>query len=297
MRSATKFRSSEQPEVAGQTTPASGLMMTMNFELLESLAGERFGEFDAACPVCGPDRSTPAKRKEKKLRIWRKEDGFLTYKCARCDAHGYAHRGGAERSPRRSLRHVQIDVEHERRQRSRYSMAMELWTKAKPLTGTLGERYFTETRGHDIAQLGDLSHVLRWHQMHGAVVALMTDAVTGKPVGVHRTFIEADATKRERKMLGQQGVIRLSPDEDVMVGRWLPIMHSVNCGAYSKKSCRMKRAAMGSPPVSCLSLASLHFLPFSVSVAVTRRAPRSIANSVGCRSPYASVNVSMGAVR
>ncbi len=224
--------------------------MTIHFELLESLAGERFGEFDAACPVCGPERRSPLNQKRKVLRVWRKEPDFLSYRCARCDAHGFAHRGGAERSPRRSLRHVQIDVEHERRQRSRYSMAMELWTKAKPLTGTLGERYFVETRGQDITQLGDLSHALRWHQMHGAVIGLMTDVTTNKPTGVHRTFVNVDGSKRERKMLGQQGVIRLSPDEDVLKGLgivegiedglavlgagWSPVWATTCAGAIAK---------------------------------------------------------------
>ena len=49
-------------------------------------------------------------------------------------------------------------------------------------------------------------------------MALMTDAVTGEPCGIHRTFLNPDGTKRERKMLGQQGVVRVSPDEDVTLG-------------------------------------------------------------------------------
>jgi putative DNA primase/helicase len=66
--------------------------------------------------------------------------------------------------------------------------------------------------------LGDLSHALRWHKGVGAIIAKMTDAMTNKATGVHRTFLNKDSSKRERKMLGKQGVIRLSPDEDVTHG-------------------------------------------------------------------------------
>jgi hypothetical protein len=76
-----------------------------------------------------------------------------------------------------------------------------------------------------IGVLGDLSHALRWHEGIGAVVALMTDAVTGKPTGVHRTYLRPDGTNvidergdKKKKMLGPRGVIRLSPDEDVTHG-------------------------------------------------------------------------------
>ena len=66
--------------------------------------------------------------------------------------------------------------------------------------------------------LGDLSKALCWHEGIGAVVALMTNAVTNEPTGIHRTFLNPDGSKRERKMLGRQGVIRLSSDEEVTLG-------------------------------------------------------------------------------
>ena len=52
-------------------------------------------------------------------------------------------------------------------------------------------------------------------------------------------------------------------------------------GPNSKKSCRMNRAETMSPPVNCLIRDSAHRRPSSVSVAVTRRAPRRPARSVG----------------
>ena len=47
---------------------------------------------------------------------------------------------------------------------------------------------------------------------------------------------------------------------------WLPAKSSLNCGSKVKKSWRMKRAVIGSPPVSALILLSAHRLPSSVSL-------------------------------
>ena len=78
----------------------------------------------------------------------------------------------------------------------------------------------------------------------------MTDPLTGEPCGVHRTFLNPDGTKRERKMLGRQGVIRLSPDEEVTLGLgltegvedglavllsgWAPVWCATSAGAIER---------------------------------------------------------------
>jgi hypothetical protein len=48
----------------------------------------------------------------------------------------------------------------------------------------------------------------------------MTDAVTGEPCGVHRTFLDADGKRINKKMRGRAkgAVVRLSADEDVTLG-------------------------------------------------------------------------------
>lgn len=81
---------------------------------------------------------------------------------------------------------------------------------------TPAHRYL-EKRGLSVDRL-DLGHCLRWNMRIGAIVAKMVDPVTGNPSGVHRTFINPDGLKRERKMLGRKGVICLSPFEDVTQG-------------------------------------------------------------------------------
>jgi hypothetical protein len=106
----------------------------------------------------------------------------------------------------------------------RTQIALRIWSHSVPLKNTLGWRYFTERRQLHIGLL-DVSHVLRWHAAEHAVIALMTDAVTGKPTGIHRTYLRPDATNdidehgnKKKKMLGPRGVIRLSADEDVTEG-------------------------------------------------------------------------------
>jgi len=65
---------------------------------LVQLAGNHMGVQDAPCPRCGPERRSPANRRRKVLRIWRISPSFATYRCARCDAHGYAREDGAPAS-------------------------------------------------------------------------------------------------------------------------------------------------------------------------------------------------------
>ena len=93
-------------------------------------------------------------------------------------------------------------------QQARIESALQIWQESEPLDGTLGQRYFVERRGLRIGTLG-LKSALRWHQGAGAVIGLMVDPVSGEACGVHRTFLNRDGTKRDRRMLGRMGVIRL----------------------------------------------------------------------------------------
>lgn len=78
----------------------------------------------------------------------------------------------------------------------------------------------------------------------------MTDPFTNHAAGIHRTLLNPDGTKRERKMLGRQGVIRLSPDDQVAQGLgivegvedglavllsgWTPIWAATSAGAIER---------------------------------------------------------------
>jgi len=132
----------------------------------------------------------------------------------------------------------------------RLQRVKHIWRTSVPLVKTLGEKYFAEVRGLDLSRLGDLSHALRYHPDLRAVIAGMSDPLTGAGVGIHRTFLNADGTKLERKMLGHAGAIRISPDEDVteglgitegvedalavLISGWAPVWASSSAGAIER---------------------------------------------------------------
>jgi len=111
--------------------------------------------------------------------------------------------------------------------------ALQLWTAAVPLIGSIAERYLAETRGIDIGKLPPTIHeALRFHPrcVFGSrtykpcLIALMRDPVTDAPVGIHRIGLTQDngtVTKIDRMALGRMGVVKLWPmngDGQLVVG-------------------------------------------------------------------------------
>jgi CHC2 zinc finger/Toprim domain len=107
----------------------------------------------------------------------------------------------------------------------RRDLARRIWMDAIAPHGTLVERYL----GHRRVRLPDAA-VLRFHpccpRSGGALpamVALMTDAETGEPLGVHRTFLRPDGNgkaplEKPKMMLGRAGVVRLVDLAEIGVG-------------------------------------------------------------------------------
>jgi hypothetical protein len=132
----------------------------------------------------------------------------------------------------------------------RVAIALRTWSEAVPIAGTLAERYFVGHRKLDVGHLSEVGHALRWHAGIRAVVGLMTDPVSGQPTGIHRTFVGDDAAKIERKMLGRQGIIRLSLDDAVttsigiaegiedalaiLLSGWSPVWAATSAGAIAR---------------------------------------------------------------
>lgn len=103
--------------------------------------------------------------------------------------------------------------------------ALELWGQSKPIAATLAARYLTEPRRIDLSALpAGIDDVLRFHPCcpfgpgtrHPCLIALMRDALTDTPTGIHRialtpaVFTQPDH-KVERRMLGHAGVVKLWP--------------------------------------------------------------------------------------
>ena len=99
------------------------------------------------------------------------------------------------------------------------SRALELWRETKPLPGMPGELHLNR-RGVSFA-----GNVLRWHPScpfgkgtrHGCMVALVRNIITNAPQAIHRTAIEANGNKVDRRALGPigGGVVKLTDNEDV----------------------------------------------------------------------------------
>lgn len=108
-------------------------------------------------------------------------------------------------------------------------LARRLWRESVRPIGTPVETYLAR-RSLMVPDWPDDPRVIRFHpacprgaERHPAMLALMTEAESGAPCGIHRTFLLPDGSDRLRDgkgkaMLGSAGVIRLSPDDEVTMG-------------------------------------------------------------------------------
>jgi DNA polymerase len=111
----------------------------------------------------------------------------------------------------------------------RLAFIKSIWTTARPLLGSIAERYLDEVRDIDITKLpADLHHSLRFHpdcvfgsEHRACLIALMRDPLSDTPVGIQRIAltVERDGTikKLERRMLGNAGVVKLWPASSSLV--------------------------------------------------------------------------------
>lgn len=109
-------------------------------------------------------------------------------------------------------------------------VASALWNQTRPLCGTLGEIYLvSRLAGAAIPQCVIDANSIRFHpapwmgstgasrdaNCAGAVICRMSNPLTGSGTGIHRTFLDPDGMKIDRRMLGRAGVVRLcDPDAD-----------------------------------------------------------------------------------
>ncbi len=82
----------------------------------------------------------------------------------------------------------------------RFERALRPWQDAKPLQGTSAENYLT-SRGLTLPGVHSLRfHPSLWHWQSEsdwpAIVALVTNAASGQPLGTHQTFLARDCRRK-----------------------------------------------------------------------------------------------------
>src|ERR1700722_13192477 len=101
--------------------------------------------------MCGPTKQAIAKQRKRVLRIWRLEDGFATFHCARCGETGIARdRYSSPPDPTKLAKARNEAAERDRVTKAkRMQLARWLWSRRRPILGTLAERYLREARGYN----------------------------------------------------------------------------------------------------------------------------------------------------
>jgi hypothetical protein len=168
----------------------------------------------------------------------------------------------AEQEQRRR-QHLQREREQVRRAAFVEKAWRKIWATAAPACGSPIAMWL-RARDIDPGKLDIDRLPLRWaaHCPLGngtapAMVALMSHPITAEPCGVHRTYLTPDGSAKAkvetvRRMLGNAGIIRLSPDEDVAEG--LGISEGIETG--------LSIMAAGWRPIwACGSLGALTAFP------------------------------------
>ena len=102
--------------------------------------------------------------------------------------------------------------------------ALRIWGEALDARGTLAETYLF---GRGLELDDRAREAVRFHPAlrfdNGtapAMVALLRDLRSDEPCGVHRTFLDRDGRKLERRMLGRArgAAVKLDPDDAVTLG-------------------------------------------------------------------------------
>ncbi len=184
-------------------------MTGLDLATIDRLTNGRLGTHDIPCPLCGPFKSPGGQRRDV-LRIWRVEPGFAGYHCARCGEHGYVRDRYAPEPDPVSLAKARAEAAERDRvhKADRLAKARWLWSKRRPIAGTIAERYLREARGihcplpatldflpahgeHPPAMVAAFGLA---HETDPGVIAIADDAVRG----IHLTRLLPDGSDRER---------------------------------------------------------------------------------------------------
>jgi hypothetical protein len=200
--------------------------MTIDLNTIDRLTGGRLGTFDVVCPLCGPFKSARGQRR-KVLRVYRTEPGFAGFHCARCGQDGFAHGREFRHSDDLTARVVRAEMAERDRvyKAQRLALALWLWRRRRPITGSVAERYLREARGIRTASPPTLAYLPPWREHPPTMIAAFGMAYETEETGPGRLAI-ADAAIRgvhltRLKPDGSGKAVLDDPDEDPrkMIGR------------------------------------------------------------------------------
>lgn len=188
----------------------------------KALGGDVSGRNNVLCP--GPGHSA----RDRSLSVTFDGDDFVVFShsgdgWAECRDHVRGRLGlGESRIPERnSRRRSQLErpLEAPAEDRDRTERALAIWQEARPITGTPAEIYLA---GRGLSYDGE---ALRWHpacpfgkgERYGCMIAIIRGVVDHKPQAIHRTAIDANGHKIDRKAYGPigGGAVKLTDDADV----------------------------------------------------------------------------------
>jgi hypothetical protein len=205
-------------------------------EAARLLSGDVIGRDHILCPGPGHGRA------DRSLAVWLTPDGEVR-------VHSHAGddwrdcrdhvreilrlpdwRDRPRSAPRRATRQPPPALRHDDDQAVKIESARRTWTETVPIAGTPVEAYL---RSRGLVELDGLDDVIRAHPALyrdggrcGGMVALMRDALTDEPCGIHRTYIDADGRallqkgRKDKRMLGRAAgaAIKLDAGEDITMG-------------------------------------------------------------------------------
>lgn len=214
---------------------------------------------------------------------------------------------------RRELALKTLNENVERKASEKRKSAKAIWDAAKPFKGSLAERYLTGRMAglqlpeaiYDGGSLrfvginGLPSHFRKAGEgAAGAMVALMTDAITIEPTGIHLTFVTSDGSNLRvargdklssvRRMWGNQGVVRLWHDAEVE--RRLNIGEGI-------ESCIAGHILRGGPVWSGIDAGGVASLPPLVGIEYLRIFTDNDKSETGTRAAEAARSAWEGAGR
>jgi putative DNA primase/helicase len=186
----------------------------------------RSGWQNLACPECARTKRRPG---DDTLGVNARPDGSYYWNCKRCGWKGNA--AGASSSTSWSPRSVRAQPAPTQRPSTGLPEALALYRSAAPILADTSAASYLTARGCALPHPdGDLRYLLDHRHPSGwrgtCLLALVTDAATGEPMTLHRTWVQPDGNKApidKPRLLWPGlrkagGVVRLWPDDAVTLG-------------------------------------------------------------------------------